>query len=165
MRNDPDRPGNTAGRRQIPCVGAYRHAQDDCTKVQGLSERITLSKKNTARSIPNRAYEKHFVHLRFLQKVICFVAASMVVVASGNAAIINLTGTVTDSATQKPIEGAKVKLALIPSCTTRTDVSGSYTLSGATTGALMQPLGNQSISAPFFRTARFFLASQTTDCV
>jgi hypothetical protein len=26
-------------------VGAYRHAQDDCTKVQGLSERITLSKE------------------------------------------------------------------------------------------------------------------------
>jgi len=102
--------------------------------------------------------KKHFVHLRFLQKVICFVAASMVVVASGNAAIINLTGTVTDSATQKPIEGAKVKLALIPSCTTRTDVSGSYTLSGATTGALMQPLGNQSISAPFFRNSTLFFS-------
>ena len=46
-----------------------------------------------------------------MKKVLFFVAASMIMVASANAATINLTGTVKDSATQNTIAGAKVKHA------------------------------------------------------
>jgi hypothetical protein len=49
-----------------------------------------------------------------------------------NAQSINITGSVVDNGTSTGIANAKVILVEIPSCTTRTDANGNFTLSGST---------------------------------
>jgi hypothetical protein len=73
---------------------------------------------------------------------------------SAQAADINLTGTVKDSSTQKPISDASVGLVNQP-FSTLTDVNGSYVLSGSSV-RFSGSTGNQIIQTPYFSHNRIF---------
>jgi formylglycine-generating enzyme required for sulfatase activity len=77
-------------------------------------------------------------------------------VLSGNAATVNLTGTVTDSATHTAIAGAIVRLAKSSNLIDTTDASGAYTLAGVATAVAAPFSHTKEVSGPFLRGNTLF---------
>jgi hypothetical protein len=69
---------------------------------------------------------------RFPTLAATIVLASVSLWFTANAQAINITGSVVDNGTSAGIGNAKVTLVEFPSCTTRTDANGAFTLSAAT---------------------------------
>jgi hypothetical protein len=69
---------------------------------------------------------------RFLNSAAAVVLSSAALLFAVNAQSVNITGSVVDNGTSAGIANAKVSLIEVPSCTTRTDANGQFTLSAST---------------------------------